>query len=640
MSSSILKPSEKIEVSGLCMMHFTKRRNIFKITPTDYESLPSRRLKAHSLKNFSQLGLSPETVKVLDKLGFEKPTPVQEQAIPMLLENDPTDFIGLAQTGTGKTAAFGLPLMELIDHKSIATQALIMAPTRELGQQTAKQLVEFSARNDLNIEVVYGGAAIDRQIKALRKAVQIVVATPGRLLDLIRRKAIHLEDVKYVVLDEADEMLTMGFKEDIDEILSHTSAGRSTWLFSATMPPEIRKIVKKYMEKPLELSIDSQDKTNKDITHKYIVTKTSNKIPALRRFLDIQLDMRGIMFCRTKRETQEIADDLGNMGYGVEALHGDLSQGQRDSVMKRFKARSMQLLIATDVAARGIDVNDLTHVIHHKLPDQLESYTHRSGRTARAGKKGISLAFINARETRRIKELESRLKIEFEHIEVPSIDELKGSRLSHWANLIINTKVDKQSDEILAQLKVHFEDLSKEDILRRLITTQLDHLMTRDGEDSNLNESQGKGKGRGEGGKTNRYFINVGTMDGITKGDLIHFISDISRLDREHFSEISLQKNCAFFDVDHGKTEGFPEKFEGIEIEGRAIRVNRDDDAPRPQKGPFRSRGGGSGGSRSGGKGYAGKSRDGGGRDRSKSSYKGGSRDSGKPRGSGGKRKY
>ncbi len=539
------------------------------------------------MNNFQKLGLSPSIIEVLDQLGFENPTPVQEKAIPMLLGEDPTDFIGLAQTGTGKTAAFGLPLIDLIDQNSKATQALIMAPTRELGQQTGQQLSNFAQNNkSVNIEVVYGGAAITNQIRALKKPTQIVVATPGRLLDLIKRKAIKLDNVKYVVLDEADEMLNMGFKEDIDEILSHTLENRVTWLFSATMPPEIRRIVKKYMEAPLEVSINAQEKSNKDISHKYVVTKTSNKISALRRFMDIQPDMRGIMFCRTKRETQQIADDLGNLGYGVEALHGDLSQGQRDSVMKRFKTRAMQLLIATDVAARGIDVNDLTHVIHHTLPDQLESYTHRSGRTARAGKKGISLVFINPREDRKIKALEKRINISFEQIEVPALEDLRSSRINNWANLIINTKVDEQSEAILNELHEQFAHLNKEDILKRLITTQLDHLMIQKGESSNLNASEegsSESKTRSKTG-FHRYFINIGAIDGMTKPDVLHFLSDISNVDRKFFGEISLQKNCTFFDLDDKQDQGFSQKFNGIEVKGRELRVNRDDEGNKRSK--------------------------------------------------------
>lgn len=535
------------------------------------------------MNNFKKLGLSSSIIEVLDQLGFTNPTPIQEKAIPLLLEKEPRDFIGIAQTGTGKTAAFGLPLIERIDTGQHAPQALIMAPTRELGQQIAQQLRDLSRNHkELNVEVVYGGASITLQMKALKKRVHIVVATPGRLLDLINRRAVNLEKVRYVVLDEADEMLNMGFIDDIDKILAYTLSDRVTWLFSATMPPEIRMIVRKYMESPLEISINREEKINKDIAHKFVSTKTANKIPALRRFLDMQPDMRGILFCRTKREAQQISDDLSNLGYGVEALHGDLSQPQRDAVMKRFKARSMQLLIATDVAARGIDVSDLTHVLHHTLPDQLESYTHRSGRTGRAGKKGISLAFINPREGRRIEEIEKKINVSFERIEVPSLEDLKSSRIHHWANLIINTRVDDQAEEILRGLNGHFAHLTKEDLLKRLITTQLDHLSIRSengftGEDSDLNEYPGKPNQKNNQEGYHRYFINIGSIDGVTEADLIHFISDISGINRKYFGELSMQKNCSFFNVDHAHDRGLSERFMGIEIEGRSIRVNRDE---------------------------------------------------------------
>lgn len=525
-------------------------------------------------------------------MGFEQPTPIQEKAIPMLLENNPTDFIGLAQTGTGKTAAFGLPLIDLIDSNNSATQALIMAPTRELGQQTAQQLVNFSkSKKGVNVEVVYGGADISRQIKALKRPTQIVVATPGRLLDLIKRRAIKLENVEYVVLDEADEMLNMGFKEDIDEILSHTLENRVTWLFSATMPKEIRRLVKTYMKDPLEVAVDAEQKSNKDISHQYVVTKSDNKLSALKRFLDIQPDMKGIMFCRTKMDTQEIADELSKIGYSVEALHGDLSQRQRDTVMKRFKTRSMQLLIATDVAARGIDVNDLTHVFHHKLPDQLESYTHRSGRTGRAGNKGISMAFINPREGRKITDIERKMNITFEKVTIPTIDELKVNRLNNWASLILNTKVDEKAEEILHGLHGQFADLTKEDLLKRLITTQLDQLMVQGGGTDDLNEGQGQSQNnRNDRDKprrerqsrtkegANRYFINVGTMDGITEADLLHFLSDVTGIGRRLFSDLSIQKNCSFFNLDSKHDDGLSKHFEYIEVEGRSIRVNRDEE--------------------------------------------------------------
>ena len=512
----------------------------------------------------------------------------------MLLGNDPTDFIGLAQTGTGKTAAFGLPLIDLIDDHNTATQALIMAPTRELGQQTAQQLVSFAeSKKAIRVEVVYGGADISRQIKALRHPTQIVVATPGRLLDLIRRKAIDLRHVHYVVLDEADEMLNMGFKEDIDTILSHTQDQRVTWLFSATMPKEIRKLVNTYMQDPLEVTVDAAQKSNKDIEHQYVVTKTANKLPAIKRFLDIQPDMRGIMFCRTKMDTQEIADELSKLGYAVEALHGDLSQRQRDAVMKRFKTRSMQLLIATDVAARGIDVNDLTHVFHHKLPDQLESYTHRSGRTGRAGRKGISMAFINPREGRRITELEKKIDVQFKKVDVPTLDELRVSRINNWASLILNTKVDQQSEKILNSLHGQFAGLSKEDLLKRLITTQLDHLMVPDDEEHDLNETDGrKATLKESSGGANRYFINVGSIDGVTAADLVHFLADVSGVRRKHFRDLSIQKNCSFFNLESKYEKGFEESFAFVEVDGRPIRVNRDEEGrPSKKKKPHRKGG-------------------------------------------------
>jgi ATP-dependent RNA helicase DeaD len=516
-------------------------------------------------------------------MGFKTPTPIQKEAIPLILSKNPTDFIGLAQTGTGKTAAFGLPLIDLIDAENAATQALIMSPTRELGQQTASQISEFcKARKGLNVEVVYGGANISNQIKALKRATQIVVATPGRLLDLIGRKAVNLDEVQYVILDEADEMLNMGFQEDIDKILSFTGKEKSIWLFSATMPGEIRKIIRDYMDKPAEVSINTEQKSNVDISHQYIVTKTANKLPALRRFLELQPDMRGIMFCRTRRETQEIAEKLGNLNYNVEALHGDLSQAQRDAVMRRFKNRSMQLLIATDVAARGIDVNDLTHVIQHTLPDNLESYTHRSGRTGRAGKKGISLVFINPRESRRIKELEKKLNINFVKVEVPGRDTLINSRISHWAELVSTMKTDEKADELLEEVKKKFNGMSKDEILKKLITTQLDHIAIEDGEDDDLNEASGGSAGSArQDANSHRFFINLGSVDGLTSADMVHLLSDISGVKRKHFGQIDLKKNCSFFDVNKEHAPGFGDKFKGLEIDGRAIRVNRDDEPER-----------------------------------------------------------
>ncbi|MEP1032337.1 DEAD/DEAH box helicase [Ekhidna sp.] len=529
------------------------------------------------MNNFEKLGLSQSIIEVLDNMGFTDPTPVQQQSIPLLLTENPTDFIGLAQTGTGKTAAFGLPLVDLLDPKNEHTQALIMAPTRELGQQTAKQLKDFAkSKSRLNVEVVYGGAAIVNQIKALRRPTQIIVATPGRLLDLIKRKAVKLDQVKYVILDEADEMLNMGFQEAIDDILSHTPDERVTWLFSATMPSEIRRIVKKYMSNPKEVSVNTSEKSNKDITHKYVVTKVSNKLPAIKRFLDREPDMRGIMFCRTKRETQEIADHLSQKGYGVEALHGDLSQSQRDAVMKRFKAKSIHLLVATDVAARGIDVNDLTYVIHHTLPDQLESYTHRSGRTGRAGNKGVSLALINPRESRKISEIERKINVKFERVEVPSIDEMQTSRIENWASNLAEIEIDKSAELLLEQVKSKFSHLEKEDILKKLISLQLNQLTVESGEDTNLNESAGRSSDRRESGNFRKFFINLGSVDGFIKNDMVHLLADLTGIEAKNFGTIKLLRNRSYFEVDKKYEENLSKKFEGVEFEGREVRVHPD----------------------------------------------------------------
>lgn len=524
-------------------------------------------------------------------MGFNKPTPVQAAAIPLLLEKNPTDFIGLAQTGTGKTAAFGLPLIDLIDVESPSTQALIMAPTRELGQQIAKQLGDFTIHHGvLNVEVVYGGAAITNQIKALKKATHIVVATPGRLLDLIKRKAIQLDHISHVVLDEADEMLNMGFKEPIDEILSHTPQAKSTWLFSATMPPEIKKIVQKYMEDPKEVTINQAEKSNKDITHQYVMTKSANKVAALRRFLDLQPEMKGVMFCRTRRETQEIADQLNELGYSCEPLHGELSQQQRDAAMKRFKARSMQLLIATDVAARGIDVNDLTHVIHHTLPDLLESYTHRSGRTGRAGKKGISLALINPREGRKIQALERKLDVKFRQVEVPHIASIEKARLQNWATALIDAPMDAQSEKLFETVKDKFKDFSKDHILKKIISTQLHHLQVA-GEELDLNEPVGGAPDRKDPSKFNRYFINLGSIDGMNKSDVASFISEVGQFDKKFIGAIELKQHHSFFELDKRHEKGVVARFKKVTYNAREIRMNRDEDRQvQERKGKKKSR--------------------------------------------------
>jgi ATP-dependent RNA helicase DeaD len=442
---------------------------------------------------FKDLGLSAEILRVLNELGFEKPSEIQERSIPRLLQGD-CDFIGLAQTGTGKTAAFGLPLLDLIDTQNNSTQALVLAPTRELGQQIAGQLESFSKfQKKINVLAVYGGAAITNQIRALRKPQHIIIATPGRLIDLIKRKAVKLENIRYVVLDEADEMLNMGFKEDIDIILSHTPSEKHTWLFSATMPQTMRKIIKKYMVDPFEVRIDEGTKVNSDIEHQYVMVRHSDKMEALMRFMDINPGMRGVVFCRTKRDTQDLAERLLQKDYKTDALHGDLSQQQRDRVMKRFKSNDLQMLIATDVAARGIDVNDLTHVFHFNLPDDKEYYTHRSGRTARAGKKGISLAFINGREKHRIHRIEKELGISFQKINIPNSEDIMEARIETWCLGILEKRTKGKIDqELLEKVHILFGALSKEELAAKMLMTELEKLNLTSSKDLNEKPSQNR----------------------------------------------------------------------------------------------------------------------------------------------------
>jgi ATP-dependent RNA helicase DeaD len=431
------------------------------------------------LTTFKDLGLSNQVLKVLSELGFEKPTEIQSKAIPQLLKED-RDFTGLAQTGTGKTAAFGLPLLERIDPTDSSTQALILAPTRELGQQIAEQLNIFSKYLDrVNVLAVYGGASIATQLKALRKPQHIIIATPGRLIDLIRRKAVDLSELEVLVLDEADEMLNMGFQEEIDKILSYTPEDKNTWLFSATMSADMNRIVKQYMNAPYEVKLNTQNEVNTNIEHQFAMVKHSDKTEALTRFLDANPEMRGVVFCRTKRDTQGLADELLKQNYKADAIHGDLSQPQRDRVMKRFKKDDFQLLIATDVAARGIDVNDLTHVFHFALPDDISYYTHRSGRTARAGKSGTSIAFINGRDRQKLKRLEKSLDISFAKVDIPTQSDIYEARIDNWCIEVLDQKPKNTIDEeLLERANLLFANLTKEELTAKLLSYELQKLGT------------------------------------------------------------------------------------------------------------------------------------------------------------------
>ncbi len=555
------------------------------------------------MDNFSQLGLSEDILKALPELNIESPTEIQKQAIPLLLKEN-KDLIGLAQTGTGKTAAFGLPLLQKIDLNQKATQGIVVAPTRELGQQIATQLEHFSKYiKGLNVTVVYGGAAIVNQIKDLKRNPQIVVGTPGRLLDLINRKALRLGDIKYVVFDEADEMLSMGFQEDIDKILSYCPENITTWLFSATMPREIREIVDKYMTNPHEVSVSSGDKTNKNIDHQYAVINPHDKEEGLKRFLDLYPDMRGIIFCRTKAGAQKLADELYKKGFNIAALHGDLSQAQRDRVMKKFKAHGLQALVATDVAARGIDVNDLTHVFHHMLPDDNTYYTHRSGRTARAGKKGISIALVAGKDIRKIPYLERMLNINFTKIDIPQAKDIQSNTVKSLVDKIKEQKdtASKIDQDLLKYAFNQFEEFSKEDLIKKILSKELTNMddndtrdlnapqNNRDRKERNRKESRGSEKGRSDRSTSDRrsnpdkerFFINVGKMDDATKEDLVNLITDAVGIKSSEVSEITLLDKHAYFNVDKKVAKKVTTSFKGFYVNDREIRVNKDEDGGR-----------------------------------------------------------
>ena len=589
------------------------------------------------MSKFVDLGLSEDILKAVEKLGFEEPTPIQAEVIPQLIK-DPKDIIALAQTGTGKTAAFGLPLLELIDTSLNHTQALILAPTRELGQQIADQLFKFSAfMPRVNMLAVYGGVSIQNHLRALKKPVHIIIATPGRLIDLINRRAIKLQNIGFMILDEADEMLNMGFKEDIDEILKSTPAEKLTWLFSATMPREIRRIVDKYMNNPIEAAMDSKQVVNENIDHQFVITKASGKTEIIKRFLDVNENMRGIIFCRTKRETQEVAEQLSRAGYRADALNGDMSQSQRDRVMKMFKQKQLQILVATDVAARGIDVSDLTHVIHHKLPDDLPFYTHRSGRTARAGKKGISLVLVTSHERRRLSFFEKKLGISFSKADVPSKEAIKITRMIHWADSIVATVGFTNTDpKIIEQVTEKLAELSKEELVHKLVTIELKKIgfsdrIEKDDKLEDFGSDRGVGRGRrrdrdrDRGGRREkrrddrrsssrdrsdrkkdrrdsdrgerrgrrdsnrgerrerrprgnkvRFFINIGKMDSVTKPELIDFISSQTNIQNGDISDVVLLQKHAYFDVPKDSSTSVSKSFEGLDFDGRDLRVNED----------------------------------------------------------------
>ena len=517
------------------------------------------------MKTFEELGVSPEIRKAIEELGYENPMPVQEEVIPYLLGNG-NDVVALAQTGTGKTAAFGLPLIQKIDVKNCVPQALVLCPTRELCLQIAGDLTDYSKYiTDLKILPVYGGSSIDSQIRSMKRGVHIIVATPGRLIDLMERKVARLETVRNVVMDEADEMLNMGFTDSINTILENVPKDRNTLMFSATMSPEIARIAKTYLHDAKEITIGTKNEGSKNVNHVAYIVHAKDKYLALKRVVDFYPQIYGIVFCRTRKETQEIADKLIQDGYSADSLHGELSQAQRDLVMQKFRQRHLQLLVATDVAARGLDVDSLTHVINYGLPDDIESYTHRSGRTGRAGKTGISIAIINLREKGKMREIERIIKKKFEVSELPTGKEICEQQLIKVIDDIEKVKVSEEEIEtFLPEVYRKLDWLSKEDLIKRVVSLEFNRFLdyyknAPEIEQPKANDKKAETKESRKGDKEKvgrkaekgytRLFLNLGKTDGFYTNQIIDLVNRNLKKERIQIGRIDLMQNFSFFEV-------------------------------------------------------------------------------------------
>ena len=560
--------------------------------------------KQKNLKTFEELGVCEEIRNAITELGFEQPMPVQEEVIPYLLGNR-NDIIALAQTGTGKTAAFGIPLLQRTDARVKQTQALVLSPTRELCLQIADDLKDFAKYMEgINVVPVYGGTSIENQIRALKHGAQIIVATPGRLIDLMNRGAARLEAVKNVVLDEADEMLNMGFSESINEILAGVPTDRNTLLFSATMSKDIERIAHSYLHEPKEIVVGSRNEGAEHVNHVYYMVNAKDKYLALKRIVDFYPKIYAIIFCRTKRETQEIADKLIHDGYNAESLHGDLSQQQRDLTMQKFRQHLTQLLVATDVAARGLDVDDLTHVVNFGLPDDIESYTHRSGRTGRAGKKGTSIAIVHTRERHKMRSIEKVIGKEFVQGSIPTPQEICKKQLYKVMDDIV--KVDVNDEEIapfMADINRYFEFMDKEDVIKKMVSMEFGRFLAyyadapeiespaekrkeaKKGGGKDRPQAQGKRGGaprKAEAGYR-RLFINLGKTDGFYPGEVMQFINRHVK-GRQEVGHIDLKDKFSYIEVPERDARRVMAAIDGTVYKGRAVRCNdADQDGASPQ---------------------------------------------------------
>jgi len=544
------------------------------------------------MNKIEEFGIKEELVKAIKELGFEKLTPIQAQSIPILREGN-KDFIGLAQTGTGKTAAFGLPLIELLDEDSKIIQALILAPTRELCVQISNDLENYCKyMPKIRVVAVYGGASIDTQITRIKKGVHIVVATPGRLNDLMRRKKIDITTVNYVILDEADEMLNMGFQEDIDSILEFTPKNKLTWLFAATMPDEIHSIIGKYMHNPVELTVGKKNTTAENIEHFYYVVHERNRYAALKRIVDANPDIFAIVFCRTRVETQEIAEKLIKDGYNADSLHGDLSQAQRDKVMEHYRDKTLQVLVATDVAARGIDVNDVTHVINYQLPDEPEMYTHRSGRTARAGKSGITISITNTKDVGRIKQIERQINRKFVYSKVPDGVEVCEHQLLAWIKKIKTVEINEQGiSKYMPSIFEELKEIDMTEMITRMVSLEFNRFLEyyRNAEDLNIDFSKKDHVRDSEinRGGGNEVFINLGIMDGFDNGRMLKYLSETTGLPSEAFGRINLKSVYSFIGVQESYINDVLNSFRNEVYKGRKVRVDNSGGGTRERKPSF-----------------------------------------------------
>ena len=554
------------------------------------------------MKTFGELGVAPAIVRAISEMGYENPMPVQEEVIPYLLGNN-NEVIALAQTGTGKTAAFGLPILQEIRINETRPQAVVLCPTRELCLQIADDLNDYSKYMDnLKVLPVYGGSSIESQIKTLRRGVHVIVATPGRLIDLIKRRTVDLKYVRNVVLDEADEMLNMGFSESIDEILASIPADRNMLLFSATMPEGIARIAKNYMRSPKEIVIGRKNEGAQNVRHIFYMVNAKDKYLVLKRIADYYPNIYGIVFCRTRKETQEIADSLIKDGYNADSLHGDLSQSQRDYVMQKFRLGNTQLLVATDVAARGLDVDDLTHIINYGLPDELEIYTHRSGRTGRVGKTGISIAIVHSKEKHRIRNIEKAINKKFEEGVIPSWKQICEKQLFSFADKIEKVKVNEEEIQgILPSIYRKLDWLDKEDVIKRLVSLEINRLIEyyKDADEIKIpqetdrkKEKFGKGneKGNGKGiGRASekgfaRLFLNVGKHDGIRPQSIIGLLNDNIQGRKIDVGRIDLMKNFSFFEVREADRDRVIKNLDGIKAFGQRISVESAQPSPSEER--------------------------------------------------------